>query len=388
MDGEEDHVSFMKLPPMDDKAFEKACLFLLSKCLSGWNKKCASKARFRRIGGGITNEMVEVMHEKCVPQRIVVRRFGTEEVEGIVDRKEERQALPQISRSGFGAELLCTFSNGRIESYLEGRSLETMEMYDPKLKLEIARCLHRFHLLDIHTDRGREPITFSKLREWWMRLHSKKPSLPESKEESYLDKDQTNGNGTSDGSVLPPRSKSWDDLERWKEEIDFLEQQAKGLGMIKKEHVVYCHHDLLSGNIMKMNDGKVQFIDFEYGGYGYRGFDIANHFNEYAGFECNYLLYPDKEQRYVFYEAYVEDGTEADMDSLEREVTFFRLVSHVWWGIWAKLQACDSTIDFDFDGYAKKRWEAYFAQRDDSISIVKSEGSRKFSLGHCMCLLS
>jgi len=36
---------------------------------------------------------------------------------------------------------------------------------------------------------------------------------------------------------------------------------------------------------------KLYFIDFEYGSYSYRGYDIANHFNEYAGYECDYTLY-------------------------------------------------------------------------------------------------
>jgi thiamine kinase-like enzyme len=36
--------------------------------------------------------------------------------------------------------------------------------------------------------------------------------------------------------------------------------------------------------------GKLYFIDFEYGSYSYRGYDIANHFNEYAGFDCDYNL--------------------------------------------------------------------------------------------------
>lgn len=87
--------------------------------------------------------------------------------------------------------------------------------------------------------------------------------------------------------------------------------------------MVYAHNDLLSGNLM-LNDlegkifpfvsvspfyyysfakltivavcllfllsGKLYFIDFEYGSYSYRGYDIANHFNEYAGFDCDYNL--------------------------------------------------------------------------------------------------
>jgi hypothetical protein len=40
-----------------------------------------------------------------------------------------------------------------------------------------------------------------------------------------------------------------------------------------------------------MHAGKIYIIDYEYGSYNYRGYDIANHFNEHAGFECDYSLY-------------------------------------------------------------------------------------------------
>ena len=39
--------------------------------------------------------------------------------------------------------------------------------------------------------------------------------------------------------------------------------------------VVLSHNDLLNGNIMLLADGKMQFIDFEYGGTNYRGFDFG-----------------------------------------------------------------------------------------------------------------
>lgn len=38
--------------------------------------------------------------------------------------------------------------------------------------------------------------------------------------------------------------------------------------------------------------GELTFIDFEYGAYGDRGFDWGNHFNEWAGFDCDYTMYP------------------------------------------------------------------------------------------------
>lgn len=37
--------------------------------------------------------------------------------------------------------------------------------------------------------------------------------------------------------------------------------------------------------------GKLHIIDYEYGTHSYRGYDIANYFNEHAGFDCDYSLY-------------------------------------------------------------------------------------------------
>lgn len=63
---------------------------------------------------------------------------------------------------------------------------------------------------------------------------------------------------------------------------------------------------MLSGNLMyNDNEEKLYFIDFEYGSYSYRGFDIGNHFNEYAGYECDYTLYPNKDEQYHFFKHYL-----------------------------------------------------------------------------------
>ena len=57
--------------------------------------------------------------------------------------------------------------------------------------------------------------------------------------------------------------------------------------------------------------GGMQFIDFEYSHWCYRGFDLGNHFNEYAGFECEYSRYPDKDHIAFFMRHYLAEG-EAD----------------------------------------------------------------------------
>ena len=59
--------------------------------------------------------------------------------------------------------------------------------------------------------------------------------------------------------------------------------------------IVFCHNDLLHANIIYDETAdKVSFIDYEYASSRYRGYDIGNHFCEFAGFDCDYSLYPDK----------------------------------------------------------------------------------------------
>eukprot|EP00922_Rhytidocystis_sp_ex-Travisia-forbesii_P017794 GHVS01026526.1.p1 GENE.GHVS01026526.1~~GHVS01026526.1.p1 ORF type:complete len:164 (+),score=18.05 GHVS01026526.1:252-743(+) len=65
--------------------------------------------------------------------------------------------------------------------------------------------------------------------------------------------------------------------------------------------LVLGHGDLLAGNIIKLDNGGIRFIDFEYAGLMERGFDIANHFCEYAGFDCNYAThFPSQEEQRHF----------------------------------------------------------------------------------------
>ena len=67
------------------------------------------------------------------------------------------------------------------------------------------------------------------------------------------------------------------ELER---EISLMEGILSKLG----SPIVFCHNDLLLANILYDAQGcAVSFIDFEYAGPNYMAFDIANHFNEFAG---------------------------------------------------------------------------------------------------------
>lgn len=91
----------------------------------------------------------------------------------------------------------------------------------------------------------------------------------------------------------------------------------------------------------------MDFIDYEYGGPSYRGFDIANHFCEFAGFECEWDRYPSKEtqQRWLakYWSAYYStSATQEDLDALYKEILQFSLAAHLFWSIWAMVHLFSS----------------------------------------------
>lgn len=104
----------------------------------------------------------------------------------------------------------------------------------------------------------------------------------------------------------------------------------------------------------------LRFVDFEYGSYNYRGFDLANHFCECCGFECEWENFPTAEEQKRFGRAYLTaaDGktpTDEQVEALYTEVQPYIAASHFFWGIWALVQAKFSVVDFDYLGYGHER---------------------------------
>lgn len=179
--------------------------------------------------------------------------------------------------------------------------------------------------------------------------------------------------------------------------------------------VVFCHNDLLSANIIyqpsssslteiddekddwrdssKLNistEGLVEcvahgdegdkedvvFIDYEYGAYMNRSFDIGNHFNEYAGFDCDYSKYPDEKFQLEWLKVYLSEWnhgqhkpSDEDLKEIYREVNKFSLLSHFFWAVWALVQASVSDIDFDYLGYAILRFDEFDRRKEQFLAL-------------------
>ena len=148
--------------------------------------------------------------------------------------------------------------------------------------------------------------------------------------------------------------------------------------------MVFCHNDIHSLNVMVgveeegVEEGgtRVQLIDFEYGSYGHRGFDVGNHFNEYCGFECREELYPSEELRRSFCACYLgADAPAEEVERLLREAEVFSLASHLFWGLWGLLQSllrgpAPADADFDYAAYARRRWDWFLRRKPAVLALL------------------
>ena len=146
-----------------------------------------------------------------------------------------------------------------------------------------------------------------------------------------------------------------------------------------------------------------------------RGYDFANHFNEYAGFECDYSRYPSPGAQRLFFTHYLSAAAaagsastsaaagstgngggskaasggamveaaqqappkeEVQLQRMEAEANLFSLASHIYWGVWSLIQARYSPIEFDYLGYSETRWREYHRKKE----AVIREAKRVFSL--------
>lgn len=159
--------------------------------------------------------------------------------------------------------------------------------------------------------------------------------------------------------------------------------------------MVFGHCDLLSANVIILpslpmtnasnrDDTKtVRFIDYEYATACPAAFDIANHFAEWGGYDCDYTMLPPRSVRRYFLEEYLRTGStgdrstrvnEDDVQSLLRQVDDFRGIPGLYWGIWSLIQNTISQIVFDYASYAEVRLGEYFAWREETDGTRKAEG--------------
>lgn len=291
--------------------------------------------KIEELRGGTSNRLYKVEGIKNDSNiKLLVRIFGNNN--GLIDRKEEIYYMSEIYNKfdNIVPKIYLKFNNGLVYEYLEGKCLTYNEL--SFFNNNIAKKLSEWHKIDIDSY-GKKSIFFDKIYDWF------------DQSKDFYD------------NTLPIT------YIQMKNEINII----KYIINKNKFPICFCHNDLQSLNIIQHNND-IRFIDFEYSSYNYRGFDIGNYFNEWAGLNIDQTRYPSYLQQLSFINSYINnlENQHIQSSSLLVEVSFFSLCSHLFWALWALIQDKDSSIDFNYKEYAIKRMSWYLTIRDNIISTL------------------
>eukprot|EP00980_Cylindrotheca_fusiformis_P030844 scaffold25507_cov162-Cylindrotheca_fusiformis.AAC.5 len=312
------------------------------------------------VSGGITNTLFKVSGLKLDgakpedPDAVLVRIFGGE---GMIDRDIENSSYAALAEQGIALGYYGRFENGRLEEWCDHmRSLADEDMGVPEISKGIARSVAVMHAkfvvpvgLATHHDPLKPPTLWTQLTSWL---------------EQAIQAQFQNDHDTKRSQDLM--------LPKLKEEIEWLRTTV----ISPDCKVGFCHNDLLAANIMWGEETKeIQLIDFEYGGMNFLSYDIANHFNEFAGGTSgdatpDYSRFPSPELQRHFVTEYLSATLGAQpsnyqIESLLKEVSGFVLANHLVWGLWgvnqAALEGCE---EFDYLKYGSFRIRQYYNDKN------------------------
>lgn len=342
----------------------------------GWKDLTENDIKLTVVTGGLTNRLYKIsiapelaakltpdtsnlegnpenVGNMVVPHQILFRVYGAG-TEGFFDRENEHRIFRHFSDQRMGPYLYGIFEGGRIEEFLSLHSLEQQDL--PKLAPLIAEKIATMHASEMQGI-ATTPSLFDSL--WtWLRT-AEDISFPDEPVKQLL-LDSIN-------------------VKSLNAELHELQRELLALG----SPVYFCHNDLLGGNIMYDEETqRLCFIDYEYGSYNFRGFDIGNHFcersiqyglAEWPHFKLDPRKYPNKRQQRLFFTSYLTqyhistgkspEVTEEELASITREVNAFALAAHYLWGVWAIIQASTSEIEFGYLEFAKARFDMYLARK-------------------------
>lgn len=303
----------------------------------------------------------------------------------------EIRAHSLLASKGLAPPLLARFNNGLLYKFVAGEVCSPKDIQNPQIYQAVAEKLGQWH----------GSLSIEVLSDW-NDLKAGDSSEHVTHNNSDSDMPIPNVWSTTQSWIhaLPAESdKQREQVRTIQTEFDFLKSKlARWPSPLGKDYV-FAHCDLLLGNVIiepptsktlingvKTPRTKVQFIDYEYSTPAPAAFDIANHFAEWAGMDCDYNLIPTSSTRRDFIQHYVESYLRTEMPSggpsvesavklLYEQVDAYRGVPGFYWGVWALIQAQISHIDFNYATYAEERFGEYYAWKAELNGSRAKEGA-------------
>jgi len=252
--------------------------------------------------------------------------------------ESELENFELLNKFDIAPTVYARFRNGFVVAHLPGETLTTSNVRDPEIMGKFCEKLAIMHKVPVKVPK--RAFLLSKSQQFL-------DNIPE----RFVDRE---------------KQKKY---ELYFADVDFMSifnELQTMIANVKRKDQVLCHNDLLINNILYDSDQReAHIIDYEYMAVNYQLFDLANHFNEWAGIEnVNYELCPSDEEKYAFLKTYLtfyleREPTTAEIKDILEEIPVFEAASHAFWTLWALVQANVSTINFDYLDYASQKYKQY-----------------------------
>lgn len=379
------HIDFT----FDNDHLEKSAAYLVKTLFADWD----ADVHFVRFTNGITNTLTKATKQRPGRSKaetdedaVLIRAYG-KGTDAIIDREREVRAHNLLANLGLAPPLLARFNNGLMYRFIPGEVCSYEDLSKPHIYRAVAKRLGQWH--------GILPISSLTTTP---NLHQESPG------------EHAGNEGVNQTRPVP---NTWSVVQQWIEQLPTTTEAQKTRNeTLRRECVwlseklgstpgldgkdyIFGHCDVLCGNVIVQRPSEtsadpneerpVHLIDYEYATPSAAAFDIANHFAEWAGYDCDHASVPTRSQRRDFLKHYVgsfrfhsisddnqtiEVDFQKDIDTLYDQVDTFRGVPGFYWGIWALIQATISELDFDYESYAKLRLSEYWGWK------AEMDGSR------------
>lgn len=305
-----------KINIKDMNSIKTLALNNCAKYLGGaWKSISLDDFKLEKISGGLSNYLYKCeitnyesfKNTKNEPKILLLRLYG--EVKELDKESILKDLIVSIKLNPIisSPKIYGIFDYGRLEEYIDARSLKRSDFSNPKISLMFAKAVAKFHTIE----------------------------MPLSKESSWFFK-------------------------------FILRKVIESLN----SPIVFCHMDLYADNCLNLSDsnGRLLLIDYEESGYNHRGYDIGAFFSEmvfsnnsdaYPYFEYNFDWYPSTEYKRNFISTYVDEFSDnssqhslknfnLDLEKIMLESEVFGMLSMLYFAYWSIIQASISSIKFGY----------------------------------------
>ena len=333
---------------LDKVAIKKHALEICKKAIPSWQSFSFEDFDFDDPKGfssftmGIRNKL------DARPNAVLFRKLEGKE-NAILSFETEKETFLSLGAHQIAAN--CLFYDGycRIEAFYDGRTLEKEDLFEPEVLKGIADQLYKFHKI---TPQNLPKDNFFQL------LFNKWGELAK----DVLENNINHFPAEEQKMAIELREiyspKTWKTIE----------------SLLPNSPISFCHNDTYHGNIMKLNNGEIKLLDFEFSCLNFKAYDFSNLYAEtvmqhklpdYPYFRINEPAYSEKEINMLisFYldnqDWKSQNAREAEHTRLYNEVLVLLKMSDFKYALASIPLSMEPIQKIRFIPYAHQRWQKF-----------------------------